>query len=57
MEYVHDRGLYVDAPMDEFLAAFKETYPKLEKFNRRRIGTRGAIGFDEDFVGRDRSKA
>jgi len=37
MEYVNDRGLYVDAPMEEFLLAFKETYPRLEQFNRERI--------------------
>lgn len=37
MEYVNDRGLFVDAPMQEFLTAFGETYPKLKEFNRRRI--------------------
>jgi len=37
MEYVNDRGLFVDAPMQEFLIAFSETYPKLKEFNRRRI--------------------
>ena len=48
MEYVHDRGLYVDAPIDEFLAAFKATYPKLEEFNRCRIA--GQSGFDDGFA-------
>jgi len=49
MEYVNDRGLFVDAPMDEFLKAFSETYPKLEDFNRNRIAALGASGFDADF--------
>jgi len=37
MEYVNDRGLFVDSPMAEFLTAFSETYPKLKEFNERRI--------------------
>ncbi|MDF1669791.1 MAG: transglutaminase family protein [Roseovarius sp.] len=37
MEYVNDRGLFVDAPMQEFLDAFAVTYPKMEEFNRRRM--------------------
>jgi len=49
MEYVNDRGLFVDAPMVEFLEAFHETYPKLEEFNRNRIAARGAAGFDTAF--------
>ncbi len=36
MEYVNDRGLFVDAPMQEFLPAFGETYPKQKELNRRR---------------------
>ncbi|OUS05453.1 transglutaminase [Rhodobacterales bacterium 52_120_T64] len=50
MEYVNDRGLFVDAPMEEFLQAFHETYPKLEEFNRNRIAACGAAGFDADFA-------
>ena len=50
MEYVNDRGLFVDAPMEEFLEAFHETYPKLEEFNRDRIVAQGAAGFDAGFV-------
>ncbi len=49
MEYVNDRGLFVDAPIDEFLAAFRETYPKLEEFNRKRISAQGAVGYDAAF--------
>lgn len=49
MEYVNDRGLFVDAPMDAFLKAFKETYPKLEAFNLDRIAAQGAEGFDAGF--------
>jgi len=50
MEYVNDRGLFVDAPMVEFLEAFHETYPKLEEFNRNRIAAQGATGFDAGFA-------
>ena len=45
MEYVNDRGLYFDAPIDEFLKAFRETYPKLEEFNLIRI-SKDANGYD-----------
>ena len=48
MEYVNDRGLYFDAPMEEFLVAFKETYPKLEEFNRVRIA-KDSSGYDSGF--------
>ncbi|OUS18911.1 transglutaminase [Rhodobacterales bacterium 59_46_T64] len=48
MEYVNDRGLYFDAPMEEFLIAFKETYPKLEEFNRVRIA-KDSSGYDAGF--------
>lgn len=50
MEYVRDRGLFADAPIDEFLTAFKATYPKLEEFNRRRIAGQSAKGFDDAFT-------
>lgn len=50
MEYVNDRGLFVDAPMEEFLQAFHDTYPKLEEFNRNRIAAQGAEGFDAGFA-------
>ena len=49
MEYVNDRGIYADAPIAEFLAAFRETYPKLEEFNRLRI-SRDAGGYDAGFA-------
>ena len=49
MEYVNDRGLYFDAPMGEFLVAFKQTYPKLEEFNRIRI-SKDASGYDDGFA-------
>ena len=49
MEYVNDRGLYFDAPMGEFLVAFKETYTKLEEFNRIRI-SKDASGYDDGFA-------
>ncbi|PCH66983.1 MAG: transglutaminase [Rhodobacteraceae bacterium] len=43
MEYVNDRGIFVDPPIDEFLRAFRETYPKLEKFNEDRIAGLGKV--------------
>ena len=49
MEYVNDRGLFVDAPIKEFLAAFSETYPKLEDFNRDRI-SKDSTGYDAGFA-------
>ena len=49
MEYVIDRGIYADAPIEEFLRAFKQTYPKLEEFNRERI-SRNAEGVDAGFA-------
>lgn len=49
MEYVNDRGLYSDPPIEEFLAEFKATYPRLEAFNRDRISSQGAKGFDAKF--------
>lgn len=48
MEYVNDRGLYFDAPMEEFLVAFRETYPQLEEFNRGRI-SKDSSGYDSGF--------
>lgn len=48
MEYVRDRGIYADAPVEEFLAAFKRTYPKLKVFNRRRFA--GEMFADVDFA-------
>lgn len=49
MEYVKDRGLYADAPMEEIFHAFRETYPGLERYGRSR-DTRGAEGFDAGFA-------
>lgn len=49
MEYVNDRGIYADAPIEEFLRAFKQTYPKLEQFNRERI-SHNAEGVDAGFA-------
>ena len=49
MEYVNDRGIYADSPIEEFLRAFKQTYPKLEQFNRERI-SRNAEGVDAGFA-------
>ncbi len=43
MEYVNDRGIFADPPIEEFLGVFRETYPKLEKFNEARIVDKGAV--------------
>lgn len=52
MEYLNDRGLYFDAPMEEFLTNFKATYPGLEEFNRNRISG-DASGYDAGFAKED----
>ncbi|MBC7164010.1 MAG: transglutaminase family protein [Roseovarius sp.] len=49
MEYVNDRGIYLDPPISEFLQAFRDTYPKLEQFNQARIA-KGAEGYDPGFA-------
>lgn len=49
MEYVNDRGIHADAPIEEFLAAFRRTYPRLEEFNRARISG-GTTGVDAQFA-------
>ena len=48
MEYVNDRGLYFDAPITDYLKEVRETYPKLEEFNRARISM-DASGYDSGF--------
>jgi transglutaminase-like putative cysteine protease len=48
MEYVNDRGLFVDAPMERFLTEFGETYPKLKEFNQSKNSKQF---FDESFAG------
>ena len=52
MEYVNDRGLYLDAPVGEILCAFKETYPKLEQFSRDHT-RRNAEGVNGKFAPAD----
>ena len=49
MEYVNDRGLFVDPPMDEFLTAFRATYPKLEELNRDRR-SKDSSAYDAGFA-------
>ncbi len=46
MEYVNDRGLFRDPPVEEFLRTFRQTYPKLEAFNL----AGGAHDHDEKFA-------
>lgn len=40
MEYVNDRGIFADPPIEEFLEVFRRTYPKLVKFNEDRLAGR-----------------
>ena len=49
MEYVNDRGIFADPPIEEFLRVFKETYPGLEEFYRNRT-SRDATGVDAKFA-------
>ncbi len=49
MEYVNDRGVFADPPVEEYLQLFRETYPKLGEFSRDRTG-RGAEGVDAGFA-------
>jgi transglutaminase-like putative cysteine protease len=49
MEYVRDRGLFVDAPIETFLADFRAAYPALERLNRERA-ERDARGIDPGFA-------
>lgn len=44
MEYVRERGSYLDLPLDEIMAGFAEAYGKLERF-----GTKTAAERDEAF--------
>jgi len=32
MEYVNDRGIFFDVPFDDFLQAFRDTYPRMDEF-------------------------
>jgi hypothetical protein len=50
MEYVNDRGLFKDIPIDLFLKEFKETYPKLLAFNQDRAVPAGAASIDDTFA-------
>ncbi|MBV1926012.1 MAG: transglutaminase family protein [Rhodobacteraceae bacterium] len=43
MEYVNERGIFADPPIDEFLEAFRQTYPKLQQFNVDRIAGKGTV--------------
>ncbi|HEX7075527.1 MAG TPA: transglutaminase family protein [Hyphomicrobiaceae bacterium] len=51
MEYVNDRGIHLDPPIDELLAAFRTTYPRLVEFTERRIAGPDAAIEDASFPG------
>ncbi len=57
MEYVKDHGVFVDAPIEEFLRGFKENYPKLSGFYSKGKTAQGAEGFDSGFAQTDGDKA
>lgn len=48
MEYVHDRGLYLDFPAEKFLSDFRETYPRLVELSLARE-SREAASLDSKF--------
>jgi len=50
MEYVNDRGLFIDMPAEDFLTLFKATYPGLEAHSRAKLLVKGAEGIDEGFA-------
>ena len=52
MEYVNDRGIFADPPIEVFLRDFRETYPILEKFNEELIAGKGSV-IDPAFTGDD----
>jgi transglutaminase-like putative cysteine protease len=51
MEYVRDRGLFVDFPAEEMLACFRQTYPRLMALAGADAG-KGAAGLDDGFASR-----
>ncbi|MEX3009641.1 transglutaminase family protein [Hoeflea sp. TYP-13] len=50
MEYVNDRGVFQDAPMDEMLKAYAAYYPKLAEFTDH-VRTEGENSQDSAFSG------
>jgi len=57
MDYVNDRGLFVDLPAEEFLDTFRKTYPKLEEYNRQKLFEKGAEGIDAGFSASNGARA
>ncbi len=45
MEYVHDRGTYVDLPRDDLIAAWREAYPSFPDWGRK-LGIRADFESD-----------
>jgi transglutaminase-like putative cysteine protease len=50
MEYVNDRGVFEDVPIDEILAVFRKTYPRLEEFLRQKDSTVPGASYDAKFA-------
>lgn len=51
MEYVNDRGIFHDPPIDDLLAEFQRTYPRLVSFCEQRATGTAAGQYDTDFAG------
>ena len=49
MEYVNDRGVFEDAPIDEILIDFKKTYPRFEEFQLQQDATEPNANYDAKF--------
>ena len=50
MEYVNDRGLFKDIPIEEFLAEFRVTYPKLVTLNQQKEAKKATAEIDDEFT-------
>lgn len=52
MEYVNDRGLFKNIPIDKFLKEFYATYPRLTTFNQERAAEKASVEIDDEFAAR-----
>jgi len=50
MEYVNDRGVFEDAPIEEILAASCKTYPRLMEFVKRERSAAASTRYDAKFA-------
>jgi len=53
MEYVRDRGIYEEPPIDEILTEMKAMYPRLAELSREQAASPGkAVVYDQQFAAR-----